>query len=371
MRLLDTTDFVLQDHHKIKEDLEVHDVPFAILSHRWLPDEITFEDIPTLGSLRGRRNFPKEPSLRKIEGFCRAASSKYYKYVWLDTCCINQRDPVELSTAINSMYRWYKSAEVCFVYLHDYVHSSDGKFIDGMSSVWFERGWTLQELIAPQAVEFFDKNWKRIGTREDPILQDSLSRRTGISRSILSHKREVGSMSVATRMSWFRDRTTKVPEDSAYCLMGLFGVNMPTLYGEGMEKAFRRLQEEIMKYSDDHSLFAWKDPSPTSVRSGLLARSPRCFEGTGKYVHMPNRQNNAPFSMTNKGLSIDLYIMNFHDKYIATLDCPEDGNHYLSLYLKCESEETQQYSRIDSHALCKVQTRGKLRRIFVLQPIDI
>ncbi|MCJ1241774.1 hypothetical protein MMC14_009780 [Varicellaria rhodocarpa] len=142
---------------------------------------------------------------------------------------------------------------------------------------------------------------------------------------------------------------------------------MSTLYGEGMERAFRRLQEEIMKYSDDHSLFAWKDPSPTQGgKCGLLARSPKCFEDTGKYIHMLNRHNNAEFSMTNEGLSIHLYLMEFQGKYIATLDVLDgDENYYLSIYLECESDETQQYSRIDSHMFCRVQKRGALKKMYI------
>ena len=374
MRLLDSSKYNLNDSYKIKKDLkeqDIHDgpVPYAILSHQWLDAEVTFEDLPDFENLRKQKNLPKELSIRKIEGFCRVASSNYYQYVWLDTCCINQQNPVELSTAINSMYRWYKNAEVCYVYLQDY--DSQDEFSDPMKSSWFERGWTLQELIAPRAVEFFDKNWKRIGYKRDNDFQDKLSRRTGISRQILSYQQGVGSTSIAHRMSWFKERKTTVAEDTAYCLIGLFGISMPLLYGEGMERAFRRLQEEIMRYSDDHSLFAWKDPSPTLGRCGLLARSPACFKDTGKYIHIPNRHNNSEYLMTNKGLNIHLYLMKFQNEYIATLDVPEGENNYLSFYLKCESTETQQYSRIDSHKLCRVGKRGNLTRIYVPQPIDI
>lgn len=196
------------------------------------------------------------------------------------------------------MYRCYKKSEICFVFLQDYdsnpeLKSSKGRPAwfttktrepeaksetrsDPMESEWFERARTLQELIAPREVEFFDRNWKFLGTKTDANFRQMLSSRTGIDERILLQRQGINTVSVASRMSWFQDRKAKVDEDHAHCLMGLFGVNMPTLYGEGMERAFRRLQEEIMKYSDDHSLFAWKDPSLRNDKAGLLARSPAC-----------------------------------------------------------------------------------------------
>lgn len=107
-------------------------------------------------------------------------------------------------------------------------------------------------------------------------------------------------------MLWMSERETTVPEDAAYCLLGLFDVNMPLLYGEGKERAFRRSQEEIIKYSDDHTLFAWREDK--SSATGLLVNYPGCFRMTSEYTHDPDRLNNEPYQMTNKGISIDLYV---------------------------------------------------------------
>lgn len=268
--------------------------------------------------------------------------------------------------SINSMYKWYKHAEACFAFLSDYPGSGVRVFTD---SKWFTRGWTLQELVAPRDVVFFDKNWKRIGDKES--LADALVARTKISGDFLSGRSNVGRASVSQRMSWFAGRTTSVEEDAAYCLLGLFGVNMPLLYGEGRKRAYRRLQEEIMRYSDDHSLFAWKSREPLDQGSGLLADDPIHFSGTGDYVHKANRLNNRPFETTNKGISIDLYLQQYQGVYVASLDCPHGSDHYVGIYLECLSSETQQYRRTRTNELCKIleNGRGRLRSIFV-KPLD-
>ena len=130
-------------------------------------------------------------------------------------------------------------------------------------SRWFTRGWTLQELLAPQEVVFFNKDWVEIGTRRSS--RAVIEEITGISKETLE-KPLCGSEtcphicrghSVAQKMSWAALRKTTREEDRAYCLMGLFGVNMPLMYGEGGEKAFARLQQEIMRQSSDDSIFAW------------------------------------------------------------------------------------------------------------------
>src|SRR6185295_2773072 len=103
-----------------------------------------------------------------------------------------------------------------------------------------------------------------LGTKA--TLQDELLKITRIPINVLLEN-ELEAASVAQKMSWAAQRETTKVEDGAYCLMGIFGVNMPLLYGEG-ERAFIRLQEEIMRVSDDHSLFAWRS---TDDRGGLLA----------------------------------------------------------------------------------------------------
>jgi hypothetical protein len=125
---------------------------------------------------------------------------------------------------------------------------------DLRNSRWFRRGWTLQELIAPPIVEFYDRNWFEVGTKLS--LLGTIAAITRIDIRVLENSQRLDSVNVASRMSWASERKTTRKEDEAYCLMGIFGVNMPLLYGEG-HRAFHRLQEEIMKIHDDYTLFAW------------------------------------------------------------------------------------------------------------------
>ncbi|KAL8806940.1 MAG: hypothetical protein Q9200_004866 [Gallowayella weberi] len=284
----------------------------------------------------------------------------------MDTICIDKKNSTELSMSINSMYRWYEQARCCFVYLEDYPTKDVPVFTQ---SKWFTRGWTLQELVAPKYVVFFDKHWNYIGDRES--LHPQLTSRTKISSGFLSHAYRVRSASISYRMSWMSGRETSVPEDTAYCLLGLFEVNIPLLYGEGKERAFRRLQEEIMKYSDDHTLFAWKDAN--SSMTGLLASTPDCFEMTGGYNRDWCSFNNAPYQMTNKGISIELYIKERQGRYIASTDCLDGEDYYLGIYLLGSFRKAPRFQRVRANEMCKVprKDRGRLKRIFVRQMDEI
>ncbi|MCJ1390484.1 hypothetical protein MMC18_003343 [Xylographa bjoerkii] len=361
---------------------------YAIISHVWLPPEIIHTDIidPSIPlSTFSNPSHPKCISAGKILNSCDTLIRLYngrVKHLWLDTICIDKKDLTELSTAINSMYKWYRYAEVCFVYLADYPSLSVRDFTH---SKWFTRGWTLQELIASKSVLFFDASWNQIGDRD--TLQSDLTARTSIPAASLLGSKNVGWASVSCRMSWAAGRIVTVEEDIAYCLLGLFGVNMPLLYGEGAERAFRRLQEEIMRYSDDHSLFAWKSPSAGSVvrglrgddvpssMSGLLAASPDYFASTGEFLHSPSRENNHPFTVTNKGISINLYLPRYGPEglYVASIECKHGPSHYLGIFLRCMDEETQQFWRAKPEELVRVVAagRGQLRGIYVKPPDDL
>lgn len=237
MRLLRTADLVF-------EEVEDEDAkPYAILSHRWLrkQDEVTFQEICM-------RSGTFKPGYRKIVDFISEAESHGFKYVWVDTCCIDKSSSAELSEAINSMYFWYKNSAVCYVYLSDICKDADGRnSVKLAPSQWFERGWTLQELIAPEHVVFYDKNWQAIGTKIS--LRHRISAITNVPVEALEGT-SLNTFSVAEKMSWASNRKTTRVEDIAYSLMGLFGVNMPLLYGE-REKAFFRLQQQIIEATND------------------------------------------------------------------------------------------------------------------------
>ncbi|KAF2169272.1 hypothetical protein M409DRAFT_36165 [Zasmidium cellare ATCC 36951] len=193
----------------------------------------------------------------KIEKACDQAKRDGHTWVWIDTCCIDKESSADLSEVVNSMYRWYADATVCYVYLADVTIESHRrgdihklpqdvdylrlKFAAGR---WFTRGWTLQESIAPKEVRFYDSEWFFITTKTQSTA--ALAKVSGIDEIVLRRSYQAKHFSVATRFSWAAKRQTTRVEDEAYSLVGLFDVNMPMIYGEG-QKAFIRLQEEIIK----------------------------------------------------------------------------------------------------------------------------
>jgi hypothetical protein len=215
------------------------------------------------------------------------------------------------------MFQWYKDAQVCYAYLIDVPVKEEDHEREGSAfrkSKWFTRGWTLQELLAPQTVIFFNYAWNEIGTKSS--LDALVTSITNIDRTFLE---SFDYASIAQKFSWASSRQTLRVEDTAYCLMGLFGVNMPLLYGEG-NKAFIRLQLEIMKLSNDDSLFAWAHQRVRGRGIGLLARSPAAFQGSGDVLGYPW---GSPFSMTNTGLQISLMLISASEvskKGIPVLD---------------------------------------------------
>ncbi|KAH9910730.1 heterokaryon incompatibility protein-domain-containing protein [Epithele typhae] len=229
---------------------------YAILSHVWTDDETQFHDLRAIETrCEDTGENPRDLVSSKIREFCILAADHGYAYAWADTCCIDKSSSAELSEAINSMFRYYSLAGVCYAYLSD-VEDTDVKSDQRAfrNSRWHTRGWTLQELLAPLLLLFLSRDWEILGTKSE--LAEALERATGIPVSILRFEEEIRDVSVAQRMSWASERVTTRIEDEVYCLMGIFDVNMPMLYGEG-RKAFQRLQEEIMRTSTDTSMFAW------------------------------------------------------------------------------------------------------------------
>ena len=246
------------------------------------------------------------------------------EYVWIDTCCIDKRDSAELAESINSMYTWYGNAQECYAYLADVgvTISRNGKTLPAKTldqSDWFTRGWTLQELLAPQRVDFYNAEWQHIGDKLE--LLPVISQRTGIARAYLRNPADIYRASVAQKMSWAAGRRTRKKEDRAYSLLGLFGINMPPLYGEG-NKAFLRLQQEIVRSINDESLFAWIS---NKSFSGMLADSPDNFAHAGDIVKIDlGAQQRPPYTFGNKGLEFQVFqrqpTLNWnHAKFFAQI----------------------------------------------------
>ncbi|KAK3373360.1 hypothetical protein B0T24DRAFT_649346 [Lasiosphaeria ovina] len=219
MRLINTETFQLGDFSGVDSA-----PPFAILSHTWGEQECSLSDM-------------QDPKVALRAGYAKI------------DCCTDKTSSAELSEAINSMFEWYAQSSVCYVYLSDISLPKDSPDMltaeDLGRSRWVSRGWTLQELIAPDYVRFFSDDWTECGNRR--ALATIIHRVTNIAPEILD----------------------RPPEDRAYCLLGLFRVNMAMLYGEGGPRAFYRLQEEIMKSSTDQSILAWTpiQPEPSATTS--------------------------------------------------------------------------------------------------------
>jgi Heterokaryon incompatibility protein (HET) len=217
---------------------------YAILSHRWEAEEVTFKDLID-GKTKSKAGY------RKIQ-FCGEQSRHDgLQYFWVDTCCIDKSNSTELAEAINSMFRWYQKAARCYVYLSDVSTrkrkvsdtSTEGTWESAFrASQWFTRGWTLQELLAPTSVEFFSREGKRLGDKG--TLKRHIQEITGITVSALEGA-PLSQFGVDERLSWAENRQTTRSEDKAYSLLGIFSIHLPLIYGEGREHAFKRLMKEI------------------------------------------------------------------------------------------------------------------------------
>ncbi|KAI1846421.1 hypothetical protein JX266_007626 [Neoarthrinium moseri] len=318
MRLLSSETLQL---HEFQGDFE-HD--YAILSHTWGQGECTLQHMSSPNAaIVGLEGY------EKIRLCCEQARHDQLKWVWVDTCCIDKTSTAELSESINSMFRWYQKAKVCYAYLKDVHHISELA-----RSRWFTRGWTLQELIAPRDLLFYSTDWTCLGSKAD--LRRDLEAITSISGDVLSDASRFRQVCIASRMRWAAHRQTTRLEDMAYSLMGIFDVNMPLLYGEG-SKSFTRLQQEIMRGSDDQSLFAWGVPqSPVSVehinqslssneRHGLLAKSPQDFMIASEIQPVRSKQPPTATSISNTSVRIDLPVVNIGGRQVAVIACTVSG----------------------------------------------
>ncbi|KAE8443202.1 hypothetical protein EG329_002070 [Mollisiaceae sp. DMI_Dod_QoI] len=301
--------------------------PYAILSHRWGKDEdeVSFQDFQDIANREEIKGF------HKILAMCDQAKQDSIYYAWVDTCCIDKSSSAELSEAINSMFKWYRNSKICYAYLGDATPQ------DWTSSDWFKRGWTLQELIAPVKMEFYcgsNAKWDYLGSKKE--LADDISKVTKVNSKLLQGRAYLGWFSVAKRMSWAAKRETKREEDLAYCLLGLFGVNMPLLYGEG-SNAFIRLQEEIIKKLDDQTIFAWQDRSNLPYR-GMFATSPSAFALSEDLVPLRNITIDNHIEVTARGLRTNTIVCLTQE--IEEQLALQVSTSYLFLPLNCTSRKS-------------------------------
>ncbi|KAI1798086.1 HET-domain-containing protein [Ganoderma leucocontextum] len=257
-------------------------------------------------------SFLEDPQVsEKIRRACTIAYAQGYRYLWIDSCCINKTSSTELSEAINSMFAWYRDSAVCYAFLADVPRDEDLRAPGSRFrySRWFKRGWTLQELIAPRDVVFLSREWNVLGSKSS--LSKLVEEITGVPRSVLTHTLPLPRVSVAVRMSWASQRETSRTEDKAYSLMGIFDISIAPLYGEG-ERAFVRLQTEILRSLPDQSIFAWGMlslnplPLPGSHREGRDGRRLGCVTTGSLFASSP--RDFVDSSGTIRPLPHDTYI---------------------------------------------------------------
>jgi hypothetical protein len=309
MWLINTSTTMLEPKPFYEPDIP----PYAILSHTWGDDEVDFQEF------KEEKIAKLKDGWSKIKNLCGKALCDGLQYAWVDTCCIDKSSSAELSESINSMFFWYRQAAKCYVFLSDFKHGStlEDQF---PRCRWFTRGWTLQELLAPRIVIFYDRVWKEIGSKIQ--LCYIISGITSIPKEAILNNKPLAHYSISQKMSWAASRVTTRIEDTAYCLLGIFDVCIPLLYGE-RNRAFFRLQEEISKNTLDMTLLAW-EPTPEDFEDGFcsfIARSPASFKSSGNIRRF--RRETRACSMSARGLQ-------FNDKHPARL-IPTSPDYYTDI----------------------------------------
>jgi hypothetical protein len=353
MWLLNTTTLKL---HSFFENIP----DYVILSHTWGKDEVAFEDI-------AQPHARRMAGYDKIAGCCRLAVNDGFEWAWVDTCCIDKRSSAELSEAINSMYKWYWDAAICYAYLSD-VSVSAGSENDLVKSRWFTRGWTLQELLAPDVVEFYDAQWRLLGTKAKLI--DIIASVTKIDPKFVLSRETIENASIGTKFSWTAARKTTRTEDLAYCMLGIMQINMPMLYGEG-ERAFYRLQLEVIRQTNDHSIFAWESGERERQITTLLAPSPTYFgkSALSQAAVIRRPHGSATYEVTNKGLRATLPIVRIdQNRLIALLDCEAENGATIGIWLEAAADG--RYQRLSGSRLVTISANeveeAELLNMFLL-----
>ncbi|KAG9310491.1 hypothetical protein JVU11DRAFT_9635 [Chiua virens] len=305
---------------------------YAVFSHRWLErGEPSYRDI--LMSFR-------PTGYDKLMNFCHKAQEYGCLLAWSDTCCINKDSSAELEEAIRSMFKWYRDAHVCIAYLAEATSTGDlGK------DVWFTRGWTLQELLAPCIMKFYGKGWiplsNSVNDKQDTQMLDALSQASGISHEDLCSF-QPGTRNVHQKMMWAANRTTTRVEDIAYCLIGIFDVSLTIAYGEG-QRAFYRLMEAIIDRCDEWEIMAWA--GRRSADSAALPESPRYYralgdtrvemEVKGSSVNQPAWRGDRHFVMTKRGLQMKLLIVHLPSPSVKLFEGTGGKRVECTQYGKC------------------------------------
>ncbi|KAN0072834.1 HET domain containing protein [Elaphomyces granulatus] len=365
MRLLKpeyTGEFSLTEDFLVSDDIP----HYAILSHTWgaHTEEVSFKDMMD-GTAKSKSGY------NKIQFCGDQARHDGLQYFWIDTCCIDKSSSTELQGAINSMFRWYRDAAKCYVYLADVprlaldadVNSAQLPWESSFrKSRWFTRGWTLQELVAPASVEFFSKEGEQLGNKRS--LERHIHEVTGIPVKALRGS-SLSDFSVPERMLWVEKRETTHKEDKAYSLLGIFDVYMPLIYGEGRENAFKRLRDEIDKASkgtkrEDFSVAFSLSDIPEIEQ--FVAREEELAE-----LHMALRGNGSRHTVVLHGLGgigktqlTIAYAKRYRDNYSAA----------FWLNIKDKDSLKQSFAKIAKQILREHPSVGRLSSVDLNENFD-
>ncbi|KAF8185716.1 heterokaryon incompatibility protein-domain-containing protein [Pholiota molesta] len=287
---------------------------YAILSHTWARNgigEMEYKDWTA-----GTR---KDGAYRKLEMFCEVAARHHnVTYGWMDSVCINKESSSELDESIRSMYQWYRDAHICITILADTTSIGDMRYDD-----WFKRGWTLQELLAPARVKFYAKDWSPLtevdNDKQDARIKEELEAATHITPYELkcftlgSENLSDNTIPISRRMLWAANREVTRGEDTAYSLMGIFGVSISIAYGEGAERAFFRLVKKILNsFAEVWDVFNCAGPQPDlhTYRSRVIPSSPKHYlQRSTAFSDMDYGISNTPrepITLTHLGLRVRL-----------------------------------------------------------------
>ncbi|KAL0932109.1 het and ankyrin domain protein [Colletotrichum truncatum] len=297
-------------------------VQYAIFSHTWSSphdDEWSFYD-----SVGQEHDSIRHEIILRV---CNLTQGHSLEFVWIDSVCIDKSSSADISKAINSLPKYFQKAAICFAFLVDLPCGTSVPCKDTWAQCRFwTRAWTLQELILPAKIQFYDSKWHLRGERSSQHLPSLISGITGIDEEILSRQRTLQQTSVARKMSWAALRKSSSPEDVAYSLLGLFDVYIPIVFGEGSRRAFRRLQEEILKHSNDASLFAWTSSEEEEYR-GIFANSPREFLAFAQQdvTHLPFDFKGFVV-LASKGVLVSGQFLNQQDGLLLDLGSQTDSN---------------------------------------------
>jgi hypothetical protein len=266
MRLLNIHTLKLVEFSKDKRPA------YAIASHRWDEHEATYTDV------RDARN-TSSSGYQKIKDFAKYVKAHVVgiEWLWIDTCCINKEHATELSSAINLMFEWYQEADICLAYLRDVDNAGDE--VSLQRSEWFERGWTLQELLAPRTVVFLTRTWEVIGnkgattsvcssTEVGKNLEKVIAKITKVPFEVLQEYQRSIRYSTSEKLRWMDSRKTTEEEDLTYALFGILNVSLPVIYGEKGKARDRLLatireREELKLRQAKHyrEISSWVSPT--------------------------------------------------------------------------------------------------------------